>query len=123
MSSSTILLVEDTDVVRELTAEALELEGYSVLKAATPHEALAIAQHTSHDLLITDLVMQEMRGEELAGRLGAGRPEHRVLYMSGYAGAETLPTGACFLQKPFMLDELYPAVGELLEQTNYQAQP
>ena len=116
--SETILLVEDADVVRELTSRALELEGYTVLAAANPVDALALAERADYDLLLTDVVMPQMRGGELARRLSAERPGLKVLFMSGYLDGEALlgeeaPTA--FLQKPFKVDELAATVRNLLD--------
>jgi PAS domain S-box-containing protein len=116
--NETILLVEDADVVRELTMRALELQGYTVLAAANPMDALALSEREEYDLLLTDVVMPHMRGGELARRLSAQRPNLKVLFMSGYLDGEALlgeeaPTA--FLQKPFKLDELAATVRELLD--------
>jgi two-component system cell cycle sensor histidine kinase/response regulator CckA len=116
--SETILLVEDAEVVRDLTSKALELEGYRVVAAATPAEALVLADEVYYELLLTDVVMPQMRGGELARQLSAKRPGLKVLFMSGYLDGEALlgeeaPTA--FLQKPFRLDELGATVRELLD--------
>ncbi|NUR75437.1 MAG: response regulator [Thermoleophilia bacterium] len=116
--NETILLVEDADVVRELTSKALELEGYTVLAAATPGDALALAEREDYDLLLTDVVMPQMRGGELARRLSAQRPGLKVLFMSGYLDGEALlgeEAPSAFLQKPFKVSELAATVRELLD--------
>src|SRR6185369_2949229 len=116
--SETILLVEDEDSVRELTREALEDNGYRVIAAAGPNEALALGQDVRYDLLLTDIVMPHMRGGELARRLAAERPGLKTLFMSGYLDGESLLGGgepAAFLQKPFSLSELNQTVRELLD--------
>ena len=121
-ASETLLLVEDEASVRELLRELLESAGYSVLEAARPSEALQFAQ--SHDapiqLLITDVVMPEMTGPELAQRLCAIRPGLRLLFLSGYtegvvADKGLLGDGAHFLQKPFTTDALEAKVREVLD--------
>jgi len=116
--SETILLVEDEEAVRNLTQQALERNGYQVIPAASPAEALELAADARYDLLLTDVVMPQMRGGELARRLGQDRPGLKTLFMSGYPDGEALlgeegPTA--FLQKPFSLDELARTVRELLD--------
>jgi signal transduction histidine kinase len=117
----TILLVEDDEGVRELAQEILEAEGYTVLVASGPNEALgAVARHdeTIH-LLVTDVVMPQMSGPELVERLRAVRPDIHVLYMSGYADTAivqhgVLDAGLPFLQKPFTPSVLSRKVREAL---------
>jgi CheY-like chemotaxis protein len=119
--SETILLVEDEDTVRDLTQQALELNGYRVLAAASPAEALELAGgDVRYDLLLTDVVMPQMRGGELAKRLREDRPGLKTLFMSGYLGGEELlgeagAASSAFLQKPFSLTELAETVRELLD--------
>jgi two-component system cell cycle sensor histidine kinase/response regulator CckA len=116
--TETILLVEDEAEVRELTKQALELNGYQVIAAATPGEAIQLAADARYDMLLTDVVMPEMRGGELARHLVAMTPGLKTLFISGYLDGEALlgeegPTS--FLQKPFSLDELAQAVRRLLD--------
>jgi CheY-like chemotaxis protein len=116
----TILLVEDEDVVRGLVDQSLQSFGYRVVAASTPHEALAAADLHDFDLLVTDVVMPEMNGRELAELLEATRPGLRVLYTSGYASHVLLEDGVLsettnFLQKPFALDALARKVREVLD--------
>jgi CheY-like chemotaxis protein len=116
--SETILLVEDEDSVRELTREALEGNGYRVITASGPGEALALGEDVRYDLLLTDIVMPHMRGGELARRLVDERPGLKTLFMSGYLGGEELlgdGEPAAFLQKPFSLDDLAHTVRKLLD--------
>jgi two-component system, cell cycle sensor histidine kinase and response regulator CckA len=84
--SETVLVVEDEPGVRELVRKVLDRYGYRVLVAATPHEAVGIAQHYPDpiDLLMSDVVLPGMSGRSLATQLIASRPSLRVLYMSGY---------------------------------------
>lgn len=111
--SETVLLVEDDHSVRNLLATALEHQGYRVLTATHGGEALALAAAfpTTIHLLITDVVMPEMSGPDLATRLRAVRPEVRVVFISGYTD-DALSThniaelGDSFLQKPFLPYEL-----------------
>ncbi len=116
--SETILLVEDEQPVRALVQRVLEGAGYRVLPASLPSEAellLARGQHV--DLLLTDVVMPEMSGYELAARVCGSRPELCTLFMSGYShpAAKAAPVGAELLKKPFALDELASAVRRALE--------
>jgi len=96
--------------------QALELHGYRVVGAAGPVEALAL--DVAYDLLLTDVVMPQMRGGELARRLRQARPGLKTLFMSGYLDGEALlgaDGAAAFLQKPFTLDQLAYKVRELLD--------
>jgi len=114
--SETILLVEDEDIVRRLVAEMLERQGYRVIAAAGPDEALEVAE--PYDLLLTDVVMPSMTGPELAERLVERRPGVGVLFMSGYSGAAVADRGALIadlLEKPFAIDQLASKVREALD--------
>jgi PAS domain S-box-containing protein len=119
----TVLLVEDEESVRVFASKALEKQGYTVLEARHGRDALLrLAEYGGPiQLLITDIVMPEMSGSELARRLTAERPDLRVLYMSGYADGETavrgLAAGAAYLQKPFTSDTLARKVREVLGAT------
>jgi two-component system cell cycle sensor histidine kinase/response regulator CckA len=115
-----ILLVEDEASVRQYTAVALERLGYQVVKAANAKIALEMVGEESRiDLLLTDLLLPEMDGRELAKALGARFPHMKVLYLSGYTAAAAirqgvLEVGSPFLQKPFELSALAKHVRELL---------
>jgi len=117
--SEPVLIVEDEEAVRELAAEFLKSAGYSVLTARDGGEALAVAESSGPiRVLITDIVMPNMRGPELAKRLKASRKNLKIIYMSGYlefnrAGEEFLE-GSYFLQKPFTRDSLVRKVQEAL---------
>jgi two-component system cell cycle sensor histidine kinase/response regulator CckA len=118
--AETILLVEDEDVVRRLVEQSLRGFGYHVISAAAPHEAVTAAAEHDFDLLVTDVVMPEMNGRELAELLEETRPGLRVLYISGYAGHVLLQDGVLsettsFLQKPFALEDLARKVREVLD--------
>jgi PAS domain S-box-containing protein len=120
--SETILLVEDEPAVRAMAGEALEAQGYTVLEARHGVEALAVArQHSGPlDLLITDVVMPQMGGGELAQRLVAERPGLRVVFMSGYTDDAVVRQGvfeatSAFLQKPFAIGVLARKVREVLD--------
>jgi PAS domain S-box-containing protein len=120
--SETVLVVEDEPVVRELTAKILRKRGYTVLEAEGGAQALSLAaehQGIIH-LLLTDVVMPEMGGPEVAQRLRAARPGTLVLYMSGYTDEAILKHGALdastpFLQKPFTPWGLAARVRDLLD--------
>jgi len=118
----TILLVEDATRVREVVREILEMDGYEVLEARHGSEALGISgQHAGPiHLMVTDVVMPEMSGRELAQRLAALRPDMRVLYMSGYTDDAivkhgVLGAGIAFIAKPFTPDALAAKVRAMLE--------
>src|SRR5512134_3690601 len=84
----TILVVDDEDDIRAVVRQMLSREGYTVLDAADPHQALRLAAKEPVDLLLTDVVMPLMRGTELAQRLLAVVPSAKVLLMSAYKVAE-----------------------------------
>ncbi len=118
----TVLLVEDEKSVRFTTRLFLEGLGYSVLAAAAPADALRLA--TAHPgpihLLITDVILPELSGRDLARQLAERRPETRPLFMSGYtadviANRGVLEPGVAFLAKPFTRDELACKVREVLD--------
>jgi len=118
----TILLVEDDELVRDLAADILEPSGYRVLPAANGVEALRIcAEHVGKiELMITDVVMPQMGGRELAERVALMRPDTLVLYISGYTDDAVVRHGVLdeemsFLQKPFTPDSLARKVGDLLD--------
>jgi len=118
----TLLVVEDEDVVRTLACDGLAEQGYTVLRAANAAEALRQAE--SHDgvldLLLTDLIMPGMNGEQLYHQLARRRPEMKVVYMSGHAHDViahhgVLDPGIPFLAKPFSLAALRRTVREALK--------
>ncbi len=120
--SETVLLVEDEAAVRNLTRRVLEGYGYAVLTTENGHEALQAAQERQGPihLLVTDVVMPKMGGRELAQRLAPGRPEMKVLYLSGYTDNAivhhgVLEPGIAFLQKPFTPQSLARKVREVLD--------
>jgi len=115
--SETILLVEDERPVRELVQRVLENAGYRVLPASLPSEAEALlAREQRVDLLLSDVVMPEMSGFQLAARVCDSRPNLRTLFMSGYSHAAGTagPVGGELLKKPFAPDELASAVRRAL---------
>ena len=117
----TILLVEDEEPVRAVIRKTLSANGYIVLEARHGRDAILTAdRHRAPiHLLLTDVVMPEMGGRELAERLTAHRPDLRVLFISGYTSDEVVRRGiggAGFLQKPFTSADLLRAVRERLDQ-------
>ncbi len=121
--SETILLVEDENAVRRASAEFLSLHGYTVLEAKDGLDALAVAKDygsTIH-LVVTDVVMPNISGRQLAKELKSRRPEAKVLFVSGYAGKIVMEHKAVnletnFLQKPFTLKQLSSKIREALTQ-------
>ena len=118
----TILVVEDEDGVRDLARDILEAKGYTVLWARDGAEALRICEQHSGPihLMLTDVVMPEMTGRQLADRLAVLRPAIKVLYMSGYTDNAVvhhgvLDPGTVFLQKPFSAAVLARKVREILD--------
>jgi signal transduction histidine kinase len=120
--SETIVLVEDEDGLRALIREVLEDAGYRVVEAPDPERGLAAvrAQPQGIDLLMTDVILPQMRGNELADRVREISPRARVLFMSGYTDEAigqhaVLAPGSPFLQKPFTLAALLAKVRGVLE--------
>ncbi len=120
--SETLLLVEDEDVVRALAERALIRYGYNVLVARRPGQALALSEQYGDKirLLITDVVMPEMSGRELAESLRTHLPHLRVLYISGYtdnaiSALGVLTANTALLEKPFTLEELARRVRKVLD--------
>ncbi len=116
-----VLIVEDREVVRELTRDVLEASGFDVVAVVGGREALeTVAASEPFDLLLTDVVMPEMSGPELAVKLRAKHPALPVLYMSGYtddvlSAHELEQDGTAFLRKPFANNELIAAARALLD--------
>lgn len=120
--SETVLLVEDEDGVRSLVRGILEAGGYKVLDANRPLKAWATCQQFDGPihLLLTDVVMPQMNGPDLAEKLKLMRPNTKVLYMSGYTDGAilyhgVLQPGTPFLQKPFTPEVLARKVREVLD--------
>ncbi|MFN2602463.1 MAG: PAS domain S-box protein [Gemmatimonadaceae bacterium] len=120
--SETILVVEDDAALRKMAVRILDRAGYAVLAAGTPKKAIEIAATLQRiDLLLTDLVLPEMSGRELAERLSERLPEMRILYMSGYTDDSVVRHGVLeresqFIHKPFAHDALLRKVRETLDQ-------
>ena len=122
MSGKTILVVEDKAPVRAVLREILDNLGYAVLEAPEGIQALELA--TTHDgpihLLLADIVMPGMQGDEVARRFRAIRPDAKILFMSGYtkksvADDLVAETGASFIPKPFSLPELADKLKEVFD--------
>jgi two-component system, cell cycle sensor histidine kinase and response regulator CckA len=120
--TETVLLVEDEEGVRQLARQVLEMNGYVVLSADNGETALELcAQYQDRiHLLITDVVMPRMGGNQLVDRLQANRSTLKILYMSGYTDTAIVHQGIvdphpAFLQKPFTPDALALKVREVLD--------
>jgi PAS domain S-box-containing protein len=116
-----VLLVEDEEMVREMSRQVLEMNGYHVLEASHGKEALLVCeQHAGRiDIMVTDVVMPQMSGRELAECLASSRPETKILFVSGYTDDAIVRHGVLdenvnFLQKPFSPDALAAKVREVL---------
>jgi PAS domain S-box-containing protein len=117
----TILMVEDEDDLRQITTRILTRAGYHVLAAAGGVQALHLAQTHAGPihLLLTDVIMPNMMGNEVAAKFRQRRPDVPVLYMSGYAQPVltengTLPDGVTIIEKPFTSHELLAGVHAFL---------
>jgi DNA-binding NtrC family response regulator len=113
----TVLVVEDDVLVGNLVCETLEAYGYRVLRAKSPKQGLqcAASHPSSIDLLLTDVIMPQMNGQELYQKMLGVEPEIKVLYMSGYTDSVIvhhgmLEEGIHFLQKPFTVRDLVQKV-------------
>jgi two-component system cell cycle sensor histidine kinase/response regulator CckA len=120
--SETILLVEDEEAVRRATGEFLRLQGYTVIEAKDGLQALAIAKSNSAaiDLVVTDVVMPNMSGGQLALELQSISAPTKVLFVSGYAGKTVIDHRVTdletnFLQKPFTLGQFSAKIREALQ--------
>jgi CheY-like chemotaxis protein len=119
----TILLVEDEEMIRGVAREILQISGYEVLEASNAGEALLICERHRQkiDLLLTDVVMPQLSGVDLAARIRPMRPDMRVLLMSGYTFDTVVNHGvlveeASFLEKPFTPQTLSRKVREVLDE-------
>jgi two-component system cell cycle sensor histidine kinase/response regulator CckA len=120
--SETILLVEDSDSLRELTKEFLQIAGYNVVEAGNGRDALQLAHSYAKvlNLLLTDVVMPGMSGRELADEIKRMYPEIRILFMSGYTSNAivhrgVLDEGLSLLTKPFTRSGLVQKVHDMLK--------
>jgi response regulator RpfG family c-di-GMP phosphodiesterase len=121
LGHETILLVEDEIAILNMASSMLTKQGYSVLQANTPAEAIRLAnEHVGTiSLLITDVIMPNMNGKDLALDLQSLNPRLKCLYMSGYTADAisqhgVLDEGVHFIQKPFSLPDLATKVREVL---------
>ena len=119
--NGTILLVDDSDIVRDVIARMLESSGFTVLKASGGEEALSISGKTEVpiDLLLSDMVMPGMGGLELADRIAQVRPDLRILFMTGYAEDIVTRDGILgenreWIGKPFTQEEIRGRVATIL---------
>jgi len=123
-NSPVILLVEDEAVVREVTRDVLLHAGYRVLESSNAKEALQVAaEHTGEiDLLLTDVVMPEMNGADLATHLEDLQPNLATVFMSGYAESDVAQKlhrrAAVHIQKPFTVAALLARVAQALQATS-----
>jgi PAS domain S-box-containing protein len=120
--NETILIVEDEPSIRDVAVSFLALQGYQVISAKTPSEALELAGENGRqiDLIVTDVVMPEMNGRELARRLQPLCPKAKCLFMSGYtanviAHHGVLEKGVNFISKPFSMTDLAVKVREVID--------
>ena len=121
-ATETILVVEDQEAGREMITEILGAEGYRILAAGDGNEAQELLRRSPEkvDLLLTDVVMPKMSGNDLARALATHQPHMRVLYMSGYTSEVishhgVLDEGVSFLQKPFFPATLVMRVRRVLD--------
>jgi two-component system, cell cycle sensor histidine kinase and response regulator CckA len=126
--AETILLVEDELAVRRATSEFLRLQGYTVLEAKDGLEALDVARNhgSAIHLVVTDVVMPNMSGGQLATELNTMRPETLLLFVSGYAGKTVLDHKVFdletnFLQKPYTLKQLSGKIRAALDQVDQES--
>jgi DNA-binding NtrC family response regulator len=117
----TILVVEDEDMVRKLTCSILKRAGYTVLSVAGSLEAIGVLKNHQGkiDLVLTDVIMPGMTGDELAVKVGDIRPDSAILFMSGHSGSVlegVSKMNGDLLEKPFTADELAKSVRSALDQ-------
>ena len=118
----TILFVEDDEDVRQFACVALKSFGYNIIEANNGKNALQLVkkENTSIDIIITDLIMPEMNGQELASRVHKLLPDLKVLFVSGYTFEHLLKDGEIddsinFLQKPYTVHNLLKRIREILD--------
>lgn len=126
--NETILLVEDEISILNMTAQMLERLGYYVIKAKTPGEAIRLSHEHAGEihLLVTDVVMPEMNGRDLAKNILSAYPNLKRLFMSGYtanviAHHGILDEGVNFIQKPFSREQLGEKIREVLDGGDIQS--
>jgi CheY-like chemotaxis protein len=123
--NETILVVEDERSILTMIRMILERQGYTVIAANSPEEAMKLAaiQKTGIDLLITDVIMPEMNGKDLHEHIQLHHPKIRTIYMSGYTANVISPHGVItdgmnFIQKPFSKKDLTARIREVLDRNN-----
>ncbi|MCO7519711.1 MULTISPECIES: response regulator [unclassified Pseudomonas] len=111
-----LLVVEDDDIVRMLIVEVLDELGYTAIEADSASTALTILHDPEQPLalLMTDVGLPDMRGEELAGKAREIRPLLPVLFASGYAESVEVPPGMHLIGKPFSIEQLRDKVVGIL---------
>lgn len=116
MPASTILVVEDDDIVRMLIVDVLEELEYHVLEAADAEQALSIINKDglAINLMMTDVGLPDMDGKELAQKARASRPALPILFASGYAENIDAPADMHVIGKPFSIDQLRDKVKSIL---------
>ncbi|WP_122663589.1 response regulator [Pseudomonas viridiflava] len=114
--ASTILVVEDDDIVRMLIVDVLEELEYNVIEAEDGEEALTVLQNGSSviDLMMTDLGLPGMNGKDLANKSRELYPSLPILFASGYAENIDVPAGMHSIGKPFSIDQLRDKVKSIL---------
>jgi two-component system, cell cycle sensor histidine kinase and response regulator CckA len=127
-ATETILLVEDEDTVRESIADYLKQKGYTVLVASDGPQALALASQSEKmiDLMLTDVIMPQMSGRELADKMRNHHPKIKTVFMSGYSNnllsnRQVLDPRHVLLQKPVRLSALAKCLREMLDRGNTAA--
>ncbi|HEU5073154.1 MAG TPA: response regulator [Polyangiaceae bacterium] len=122
--TETVLVVEDEEMVRKAVCRLLRDAGYTVLEAANAEEARRIARthYGAIELVLTDIVMPDVSGPDLAREIGGVHPDAQVVYMSGYTGhamvhRARVGEGATFLQKPFSSEQLLGKLRLALDQS------
>lgn len=121
-----ILLVEDNDLVREMTEKMLESAGYNIVTATDVDDAIRISSdlNVSLDLMLSDVVMPKMHGTDLWEKIKKNRPEIKVLFMSGYTSNVIVHNGVLedafsFIQKPFTRNALIKSINEALDKKTH----
>ena len=119
--SATILLVEDEEMLLWLATKLLEEMGYTVIQAQSPSHAIGLCQLEDEkiDMILTDVVMPEMNGREMMGRIKEIRPDIKVLFMSGYTADNVAQRGIVdegmhYIQKPLEMDKLDEKIRQVL---------